>query len=162
VNRTKGVKVLAMTVLILGIIGFAIGVVFVVKGITTNNLITEKLRAEKITLGIPEDLAAKGELVDTAKEAQVASDTLAEHLKKIAPTYGDLLAGERFDPTNPAQLSYAQGINLENAFQIATMAFGVSLIAIVSGAFMIVMGIALILVGLNSQLQLSRASLARS
>ncbi|MCL5987122.1 MAG: hypothetical protein M1371_11275 [Actinobacteria bacterium] len=155
-------RTLTIVLLIFGVIGLAIGTVFVVKGMTTNSLIAEKLRAEKITVGIPEELATNGNVVDSLSETQAAADVLNEHLKKIAPTYGDLLAGERFDPTNPAQLSYAQGINLENAFRIATVAFGVSQIAIVSGAFVIIMGIALILIGLNSQLQLSRASLAKS
>src|SRR4030042_800130 len=153
-NRIKGIKTIAIIVMILGIIGVGIGVVFVVQGVSTNNMITEKLRAEKITSGIPEELAAKGDVVDTMKEALAASETLAEHLKGIAPSYGDLLAGERYDPTNPAQLTYAQGINLENAFQIAALAFGVSLSLIATGGFMIIIGIAFVLVTFT-QLRLS-------
>ncbi|GAI28689.1 unnamed protein product [marine sediment metagenome] len=35
-------------------------------------------------------------------------DLVREHRRGIAPTYGDLLGGERFNPSDPKQLTYAQ------------------------------------------------------
>ena len=82
-------------------------------------------------------------IVDTAAEAQLAGDTVREHRHGISPTYGDLLAGERFDPTNPAQLSYAQALNLENYLYLGVASFGIFTVIKALGAFMIVTSLGL-------------------
>jgi hypothetical protein len=66
----------------------------------------------------------------------------------MAPTYQDLLAGGRFDPTNPKELIYAQAMNLENYLYLAVTAFGLTQVVMGSGAYMIVVGLAVFLVGL--------------
>ncbi len=103
----------------------------------------QAMRTEQITLGVPSEEIAGGEVIDSAKEAKVAADTVREHRHGIAPTYGDLLAGGRYDPTNPTQLTYAQAMNLENYMYLAVLGFGVTQVVMASGAFMVIMGIAL-------------------
>ncbi len=81
---------------------------------------------------------------DSAKLAQAAGDIVREDRRhSIAPTYGDLLGGKNFNPTNPKQLSYAQAMNIENYLYLSVTAFGVFTVVKATGAFMIVMGLAL-------------------
>jgi hypothetical protein len=74
-------------------------------------------------------------------EAQVVGDTVREHPHGIAATYEDLLGGERFDPTQPVQLTYAQALNLENYLYLAVVAFGLTQAVTGSGVFMLLTGI---------------------
>jgi len=137
------VKSLAILVIILGVVSIAIGGVFVGQGFAKNDLLVTAMEQEQITLGIEDSDLAAGEVIDSASEAEIAGDTVREHRHGIAPTYGDLLAGERFDPTQTMQLTYAQALNLENYLYLAVLSFGVTQIALGAGAFMIVVGIAL-------------------
>ena len=139
-NLTRG---LAILVLLLGVVAVVLGGVFIGMGMSKDNLLTTAMQDEKITLGIPSDKLAEGEVIDSAKEAEIAGDTAREHRHGIAPTYGDLLGGEKYDPTNPKQLTYAQALNLENYLYLAVLGFGVTQLAIGSGAFMVITGIAL-------------------
>lgn len=75
--------------------------------------------------------------------AQTAGNLVTEYRRGIAPTYGDLLGGERFNPTDSKQLTYAQALNLENYLYLAVTAFGVFTVVKTTGAFMIMMGLAL-------------------
>ena len=134
---------LAMFVLFLGLVAVVVGGVFIGLGFAKNDLLTTAMQQEQITLGIPTEELAEGEFIDTAGEAQIAGDTVREHRHGIAPTYGDLLAGEKYDATNPTQLTYAQALNLENYLYLAVLGFGVTQLALGTGAFMIVTGIAL-------------------
>jgi hypothetical protein len=143
-------KISVIIVVILGVVSLVLGSVFIAQGFMTKLKVTQRLAAEKITLGIPEELAAEGDVVDSLEEAENAASTIAEHLKSIAPSYSDLLGDERFDPTKPEQLVYAQGINLENALEIAALAYGVTTIVIASGVFMIIVGISQVLIGVSS------------
>ena len=139
-NVTRG---LAILVLLLGVVAVVLGGVFIGLGFSKDNLLTTAMQQEKITLGIPTDKLAEGELIDTAEEAEIAGDTVREHRHGIAPTYGDLLGGEQYDPTNPKQLTYAQALNLENYLYLAVLGFGVTQVVTGSGAFMVIAGIAL-------------------
>jgi hypothetical protein len=82
-------------------------------------------------------------VIDSAEKAQIAGDTVREHRHGIAPTYGDLLGDGRFNPADPAQLTYAQALNLENYLYLAVASFGVFTVVKVVGVFMIVIGLAL-------------------
>ena len=137
-NVTRG---LAILVLFLGVVAVVIGGVFVGQGFSKDAHLKEAMRAEHVVLGIESDLA--GEVIDSLGEAQEAGDTIREHRRGIAATYEDLLGEERFDPTNPQHLSYAQALNLENYLYLAVVAFGLTQSVTASGAFMIVSGIAL-------------------
>ena len=136
-------RILAIAVLLLGAVAIVIGGVFLGQGVSKNNLLVTAMEQEKITLGIPSEKLAAGELIDTAKEAEIAGDTVREHRHTIAPTYGDLLGGEQFNPADLKQLTYAQALNLENYLYLAVLGFGLVQVVMASGAFMIVTGLAL-------------------
>ena len=137
------VRKLAILVLTLGVVGIVFGGVFIFQGVTKSNELKEAMQVEQITLGIEAGEVEKGEFIDNAKEAQIAGDTVKEHRHGIAPTYGDLLGGEKFDATNPQQLTYAQALNLENYLYLAVLGFGLTQSVIASGTFMVVTGLAL-------------------
>ena len=130
-------RYLALVVIICAVISLAIGIVFIQQGFAKEAFLTEAMQQEEITMDGVEGI------IDTPEEAQTAGDTVREHRHGIAPTYGDLLGGERFNPTDPTQLSYAQALNLENYLYLAVASFGVFTIVKVTGVFMIVMGLAL-------------------
>ena len=137
------IRSLTILVLFLGVVAVVLGVVFVAQGMAKDDLLVKAMQQEKITLGIPTEEMAIGDVIDSAKEAEIAGDTVREHRHGIAPTYGDLLGAERYDPTNPQQLTYAQALNLENYLYLAVLGFGVTQVVIGSGAFMIITGLAL-------------------
>ncbi len=135
-------RYLAIVVLLLGVIGIVMGAVFISLGVASNNELKEAMRVEHVTLGI-EEAETKGQIIDSLEEAKEAGDTIREHRRGIATTYEDLLGGERFDPTKPIQLTYAQALNLENYLYLAVVAFGLTQSVIASGVFMVVTGIGL-------------------
>jgi hypothetical protein len=144
-------KYIAMLVISLGVISLIIGAVFVGIALQKNNYLTTALRQQKITLGLTQQQVAAGELVDNPQSLQIASDTLAEHLQSIAPTYGDLMASNatgRFDPSDPRDLTYGQGLNLQNAMNMAILSFGVVQATMATGGALIVIGIAVGAAGL--------------
>jgi len=132
-----------LVLLILGVVAFALGIVFVVQGFSTSNWMKDAMRQEAVTLGLDEEAIAQGDVVDSAAEAQRAADIIREHRLSIAPTYQDLLAGGRFNATNPLHLTYAQAMNMENYPYLAVMGFGVTQMLIGTGVFMLVTGIGL-------------------
>ncbi len=147
-------RYLAILVLVLGAISMVFGAVFIYQGIAKQGLVQAQMRIEKVTYLLPEDEVAKGNVIDTAEEAQMVADMVKEHRHQIAPTYDDLLKGGRYDPTNPKHLTYSQAINLENYLYLAVLAFGLTTVVLSSGVFMIVIGVALgvngiLLVGLT-------------
>ena len=135
-------RYLAMVVLILAVVSVAIGATFIFQAVDKEAWIKETMRAEKVTFGVPEAAAKAGDVIDTAKEAQVAADTIREHRRGIAPTYQALLGGGKYDPTNPAHLMYTQALNMENYLYMAVLAFGVTAAIIGTGVFMVFVGIA--------------------
>ena len=132
------VSMLGLVVIILGIIALAMGIVFVQQGFEREAWLTQTMASEQIAL--PD---GSGTIVDNAALAEAAGDIVREHRHGIAPTYGDLLGDEHFNPTDPMQLTYAQALNLENYLYLAVTAFGFFTVVKASGAFMIVMGLAL-------------------
>ncbi len=136
-------RYLAIMVLLLAMVSVAMGTTFIYQAVETESWMKEAMQLEKVTLGLEESAVAKGEVVDTAEEAQASGDILREHRRGIAATYDELLAGERYDPTNPEHLSYAQALNMENYLYLVVLGFGVTTVIIGTGAFMILMGFAL-------------------
>ncbi len=141
--RISRYQLLSMVVILMALIALVMGTVFVVQGVTKANWMKDAMRLENITISLDETAVAKGEVVDSASEAQAAADMIREHRRGIAPTYDDLLAGGRFDPANPQHLSYAQALNMENYLYLAVLGFGFTDMVIASGASMIAIGIAL-------------------
>jgi hypothetical protein len=134
---------LPMVVMIVALVAIVLGTFFIVQGVTKADWMSEAMRQEQITLGLDETAIANGELVDTAGEAQAAGDTIREHRRTIAPTYDELLGGGRYNASNPDHLTYAQALNMENYLYLGVLGFGVTDIALASGAFMVAVGIAL-------------------
>jgi len=132
-----GVRRLAIIVLLSAVVSLGVGIVFVQQGFTKEAFLVDAMKQEQITVSGVEGI------VDNSEKAQLAGDTVREHRHGISPTYGELLGEERFDPTNPAQLSYAQALNLENYLYLAVASFGIFTVIKASGAFMILMGLAL-------------------
>lgn len=137
------IKGLSIIVIVLGVVSVVIGGVFIQQGFAKSDLLVTAMQEEQITLGIASDKLAEGEVIDSAAEAEIAGDTVREHRHSIAPTYGDLLGGAQYDPTNVTQLTYAQALNLENYLYLAVLGFGVTQLALGAGAFMVVTGVAL-------------------
>jgi len=133
----NGVRNLGIIVVVFAVAAMAMGIAFVQQGFAKEAFLVNATRQEQITVQGVEGI------IDTAAEAQLAGDVVREHRHGIAPTYGDLLEGKQFDPTNPKQLSYAQALNLENYLYLAVASFGIFTVVKASGAFMIVMGLAL-------------------
>ena len=132
------VRNLGFLVIFLGVIALATGIAFVQQGFDKEAWLVQNMKQEQIKMPDGSDT-----IVDSAVLAQAAGDLVREHRRAIAPTYGDLLGGERFNPTDPTQLTYAQALNIENYLYLAVTAFGVFTAVRAMGAFMIVMGIAL-------------------
>jgi hypothetical protein len=142
------VRKLALIVIALGVVGLVLGGVFVWQGVAKNNLIVDRMEVEKVSLaldpGNPQQLTP---ITDSAS-AQKAADTIAGHRRSIAPSYQELLGGGQFDPTNPKDLTYAQAMNLENYLYMAVTAFGLTQAVMGSGAYMVVVGLAVLLIGI--------------
>jgi hypothetical protein len=144
----KHISILAT---ILGFISIVIGGIFIGIAQHENSYITSQLRDQGVTLGLTQDQIAKGEVVHNAAEAQTAAATLAKHLKSIAPSYSALMASNpsgRFDPTNPTDLTYGQGLNLLNSMNIVILGYGVVEAITGTGAALVVVGLGLATGGL--------------
>ena len=131
------VRNLSIIVLVFAVIALAMGIVFVQQGFAKEAFLVEAMTNEEITFEGVEGF------VDSAEKAQLAGDTVREHRHGIAPTYGELLGDERFNPSEARHLSYAQALNLENYLYLAVASFGVFTVVKVTGVFMIIMGLAL-------------------
>ncbi len=136
-------RYLWIMVLCLSIAAFALGVMFIVQGVTKADWMEDAMRIEQVTLGLDETAVAEGELVDSAAEAQASGDILREHRRGIALTYNELLGGGRYNASNPEHLTYAQALNMENYVYLAVLGFGVTQMLIGSGVFMLVTAAAL-------------------
>jgi hypothetical protein len=134
-------RTIAMIIILLGVVGLAVGSLFIYQGVSKGAELTEAMRVEHITLGIESGL--EGEVIDSLSEAKAAGDIIREHRRDIAPTYSDLLGGGRFNPEDTEQLSYAQALNLENYLYLAVTAFGLTQVTLGSGVFMVITGLAL-------------------
>jgi hypothetical protein len=133
----KKARNLGILVIALAVISLVMGIIFIQQGYAKEAFLIKAMKHEQITIEGVEGI------VDNAQKAQIAGDTVREHRHGIAPTYGDLLGDERYNPTDPTQLTYAQALNLENYLYLAVASFGVFLVVKAMGAFMILMALAL-------------------
>jgi hypothetical protein len=138
-------KKIGLIVIILGFLGFLVGIIFLFEGFSQQNYIITTMKSENISMaafgGTP------NEIVASMAEAQKAADTIREHRHSIAPSYGALLNGGQFDPTNPKDLTYAQAINLENYLYLGVTALGLTEVVLGAGGFMILASLAIIAAG---------------
>jgi hypothetical protein len=134
----KTVRNLGLVVILIGVVAIAMGIVFIVEGFVQESWLVAAMNEEQIAM--PD---GSGTIVNDSQLAQKAGDLVREHRHTISPTYGDLLGGKNFDPTNPTQITYLQAMNIENYLYLAVTAFGVFTVVKATGAFMILMGIGL-------------------
>jgi hypothetical protein len=132
------VRNLGLVVIIIGVIALAMGIVFIQQGFDKESWLVDAMNEEQIAM--PD---GSGVIVDNSQLAQKAGDLVREHRRNISPTYGNLLGGKNFDPTNPTQITYMQALNIENYLYLAVTAFGVFTVVKAAGAFMILMGVGL-------------------
>lgn len=133
---SKKIKGIGITIVVLAVICFFIGAAFIIQGFIQQSVVIGAMDEEKITMGSfggdPDNV------INTLEEAQTAADTVREHRHSIAPSYGELLGGEKYDPTNPVQLTYAQAMNLENYLYLAVASIGLVQVILATGGFMII------------------------
>ena len=134
----KRVRNLGLEIIVFGVIALVMGIVFLQQGFDKEAWLVQAMQQEQIEM--PD---GSGRIVNNAELAQAAGDLVREHRRGIAPTYGELLGGERFNPNDPTQLTYVQAMNIENYLYLAVSAFGVFTVVKAVGAFMILMGLGL-------------------
>ena len=110
--KTK-VWITGIIVILIAVVSLGMGIAFLQQGFAKEAFLLDAMKGEQIQLSGVEGV------IDTPEKAQIAGDTVREHRHSIAPTYGDLLAGEKYNPTDPMQLTYAQALNLENYLYLA-------------------------------------------
>lgn len=144
----KTLRISGAVIIALGVVALIMGAVFLWQGFSKQNYLVQTIKQENITLGM---LGIKGDnanvVIDNAQTLQLAGDTVRGHRHTIAPSYEDVLGGKQFDPTNPKQLTYAQAINLENYLYLGVASFGLVTVALATGGFMIITGLALGIIG---------------
>jgi hypothetical protein len=141
-------RISAIALFVLAFIALVMGIAFLYEAFSKQAYLVDAMRQEKISLS---DLGIKNGppgIIDDMEKAQIAADTVRGHRHLIAPSYGDLMGGGKYDPTNPTHLLYAQAINIENYLYLAVLGFGVIQIAAAAGGFMIIVAIALGIIGL--------------
>ena len=135
-----GIKTIGTIVLLMGLVCLVIGGIFIWQSFDVKAKVTEGLLDEQISTGIPgegdEGYDANNIYVDTAAEAQVAHDTILEHMRDDPGRYGDTERG------SAERDHFVDGITLRNSLTIAVMGFGISTIALGIGVFMLVTGVA--------------------
>jgi hypothetical protein len=140
----KIIKNLSILILVFGAVALIMGIVFIYEGVSKKAFLTDTMKQENIKLSALGVTGSKAnEIIDSQETAQIAGDTVRGHRHSIAPTYSDLLAGGKFDPTNPKDVTYAQALNLENYLYLGVLSFGVTDIAVAAGGYMIVIALAL-------------------
>jgi hypothetical protein len=142
------IRNLSILILVFGAVAFIMGIVFLYEGASKEVFLTSIMKQENIKLSDLGVTSSKAnEIIDSQETAQIAGDTVRGHRHSIAPSYTALLGSNKFDPTNPKDLTYAQAQNLENYLYLAVLSFGVTTIAMATGGFMIVIALALGAIG---------------
>ena len=142
-----------VVMIVFALIAFVVGGIYVWQGWSKYQLIQKQAGEEKIQLGLSEEQAKSGEIVDTFSKFDNAANTIREHRMSIAKTYTEALDGKKFDPTNPKELTYAQAMNIENALHVAMLSFGLSMTMIGNGLFFLMAGVAMLLIGIYMMLR---------
>lgn len=144
----RTIRYIGIGVTVLGIVAIVLGGVFIGLAFDKKDLLRDEMAAEQVTYLLPEEEVAKGNVIDTAKEADEVADIVREHRRGIAQTYAELLGEGRYDPTNLDHLSYNQAMNMENYLYLAVLGFGVVDAVLGTGIFMVVTGFAIIAAGI--------------
>ncbi len=123
---------LGRVVLLLGVVALVIGAVFIGQGIVKNTMITEAMQEEQITYGGAEEIDG---VINTAAEAELMAGVLKEHRMELG-VYSEL------DREDPQRASILNAMTMENSLNLAQLGYGVVTVVIVSGIFMVIIGLA--------------------
>jgi hypothetical protein len=141
-------KIFIIVALVLAVVVIGSGIAGIAIGQAKSHNLSSRLQTEAVSLRTFDTNAPANAIITNAAQAQLAADTLDKHRKTIAPTYAALLNGQKFDPTNPKDLTYAQAMNLEDSMNLAVLGFGVTTVLTLIGVLMIVLGIALVAISM--------------
>jgi hypothetical protein len=131
VLRNKGLGLLVSAI---GVVAIVMGAFFIAQGFSKNALITKAMVSENITYtGAGSKITG---IIDTAAEAKVMADTLAEHRAKLG-SYSSLKNGD------PNRQTILNAMTMENSLTMAQMGFGLVQVVQATGGFMILIGLAL-------------------
>ncbi len=138
----KGLRLLAVAVMLAGMVSLVIGIVFIVQSVSVKAMVTEGLAAEGQTSQLPEEGEEgyfEGNVVDTAEEAAAVAEYLLGHMRGEdgKTTYRTTERG------SDERASYLDGFSLVTGLNLAVMGFGVVTIALAAGVVMITTGLAL-------------------
>ena len=137
-------RVSGIILILLAVAALSMSAAFLYEGFSKQMFIEGAMRTENITLS---SLGVKGPnsglVIQNAETAQIAADKVRADRRSIAPSYGVLMAGGKYDPTNPEHLAYAQALNLENYLYMAVLGLGVTTLAEAIGGFMLIVALAL-------------------
>ena len=128
-------KKLAIIVLLVGAVSVVMGGIFIFQGIDKGNLVIEAMCLEKVEYG-GADGTIEG-IVDTPEEAQVMAGILREHRMENYGYYTELA---RDDPKRDGIL---KAMTMENALNLAQVGYGLSQVVILTGIFMVIIGLTL-------------------
>lgn len=134
INRNVG-----RVVLVLGVVAIVMGAVFISLGVSKSNMITEAMQLEQAAYGENEEIEG---IIDSSGEAQVMASVLREHRLDIG-IYTEL------DREDPRRDTILKAMTIENSLNLAQLGYGMTNVVIVSGIFMVIMGIALGSTGLG-------------
>lgn len=110
------------------------GMLMVVRGIATRNLIQEELRSEQVmTAG---DTARPGVLVEDAATAQMQADTIKHHTLGTWGPYSQL------PKEDPRRAQFIDGVALRTALNMAVMGFGITDLLVGAGLIIVLAGVA--------------------
>ena len=133
----KNSKIAVIVLLLFAVISVAMGAVFISQGIAKNDLLIQTMAAEKVAYAAPDANGAIKGVIDTPEEAAIMSGVLKDHRVKDYGYYSEL---KRDDPKRDQIL---KAITMETSLNLAQLGFGLVTVVESTGAFMIIMGLAL-------------------
>lgn len=125
----------ATLVSLVGVISIVLGAFFVFQSIAKSNMITEQMYSEKISYN-----SADGSIngtIDTPQEASSMALVLKQHRSERYGNYSEL---KRDDPNRDQIL---KAMTMENSLNLAVLGYGLTDVVKATGAFMIIVGLAL-------------------
>ncbi len=135
---------IAVVVIVMGLLSFALGGFFVQQGFAKANMLTEKMADQQITYtGAGSTIQG---VIDTPQEAQAMADVLGEHSAAIG-NYSKLAKDD------PNRQTILNGMTMINSLELAVMGYGLTDVVKAAGAFMFLVGFTFLLIGVPSAIR---------
>ena len=142
----KGLRLLAVAVMLGGLVSLVIGIVFIVQSVSVKAKVTEGLADEGQTSQLPEEGEEgyfEGNVVDTAGEAEAVAEYLLGHMHDSNEEEDGTARYNNLERGSEERASYLDGFSLVTGLNLAVTAFGVAQIALAAGVVMITTGLSL-------------------